>query len=38
MMSDEKIQGHKSDKIGPLDRVEDEYPSFIIETPESQFA
>jgi hypothetical protein len=26
-----EIQGHKSNKIGPLDRVKDEYPSFIIE-------
>jgi hypothetical protein len=26
-----EIQGHKSNKIGPPDRVKDEYPSFIIE-------
>jgi len=26
-----EIQGHKSNKIGPLDRIKDEYPSFIIE-------
>jgi hypothetical protein len=25
------IQGHKSDEIDPLDRIKDEYPTFIIE-------
>jgi hypothetical protein len=25
-----EIQGHKSHEISPLDRIKDEYPSFII--------